>query len=155
MDFKLVQTNVIIENAVNLLKLFETNKKINYQINLDPNLPRVLGSEVTLEQSLVNIFRNAIDAVPPDGGDLKITSRIDRQFKDFINIVISDNGRGIPPENLDHVVDPFFSTKDSGHNGLGLSVSYGIISNHHGSIEMASTPEKGTTINILLPIARV
>ena len=154
-DFKLIQANVIIENALNLLMMFEADKTINYQVDLDENLPRILGSEVTLEQSLVNILRNAMDAVPEKDGILIITSGIDHQFKDFIKISISDNGRGIAPENLEQIVDPFFSTKDGNHNGLGLSVSYGIISNHQGSIEISSTPETGTAINILLPIARV
>ena len=154
-DFKLIQANVIIEDAINLLKLFELDKAIDYHVHLDQNLPRILGSEVTLEQSLVNILRNAIEAAPESGGDLTVTSGIDEQFKDFISIVILDNGKGIAPENLNSVVDPFYSTKNGNHNGLGLSVSYGIISNHNGSIEISSSPGNGTKINILLPIAKV
>ena len=153
-DFKLIQVNAVIENAVNLLKLFEIEKKVVYNINLDDQLPRILGSEVTLEQGLVNILRNAFESAPEKGGEVAITSKIDEQFKDFITISIADNGSGIAPEYLEFVIDPFFSTKkDGNHNGLGLSVAYGIVSNHHGSIEISSTPQKGTTVNILLPIA--
>jgi len=154
-DFKLIQTNVIIENALNLLQLFENQKKIRYHADLADDLPRILGSEVTLEQGLVNILKNAIEALPEEGGDVTISSGIDAQFKDFISITISDNGPGIAQENLEQIVDPFFTTKDSSHNGLGLSVSFGIISNHHGSIEISSMVGKGTTVSILLPIAHI
>jgi len=155
MDFKLVQANVIIENALNLLQLFENQKQIHYHVDLDSSLPRILGSEVTLEQGLVNILKNAIEAMPGKGGDLTITSNIDEQFKDFISITIKDNGCGIARENMGSIVDPFFTTKGGDHHGLGLSVSYGIISNHKGSIEISGVPGKGTAVTILLPIAKV
>lgn len=155
LDFKLIQVNDVIENAVNLLQLLENNRTIHYHVALDGSLPRILGSEVTLEQGLVNILKNAIEAMPDEGGDLSITSRVDEHFQDFIAVSIRDNGHGIAPENMDYIVDPFFTTKDSDHNGLGLSVSYGIFSNHNGSIEIASTPGEGTSVTILLPIANV
>ncbi len=152
-DFKLISVNKVIENTVNLLNLLNQQKKIQYTLNLDEQVPRILGSEVTLEQAVVNICRNALESMP-DSGTLSITTKVDDQFRDFVNISISDDGVGIPTEQLELVFDPFYTTKDGTHTGLGLSVCYGIISNHNGSIEIFSEMESGTTIQILLPIAK-
>jgi len=153
-DFKLINANKVIENTVNLLNLLNQQKEIHYKLQLEKKLPPILGSEVTLEQAVVNVCRNAIESMPR-GGSLSITTKVDEQFHDFINISISDDGVGIPAEKLELVFDPFYTTKDDNHTGLGLSVCYGIISNHNGSIEIFSELESGTTIQILLPIAKL
>ncbi len=153
-DFKLININKVIENTVNLLNLLNQQKEIHYTLHLDDHVPRILGSEVTLEQAIVNVCRNAIESVP-NSGTLAITTKVDDQFRDFVNISISDDGVGIATEQLELVFDPFYTTKDGTHTGLGLSVCYGIISNHNGSIEIFSEIESGTTIQILLPIAKL
>jgi len=153
-EFKLVQINTIIEHSVNLIKLVNFNKKVDVDLRLQKDLPRILGSEVTLEQCLVNVLKNAAESID-ENPKITITSRIDKEFSDFINLSIADNGVGIPPEQLELVFDPFFTTKDKSHNGLGLSVCYGIISNHGGSIEIYSKEGKGTIVQIILPIAKL
>ena len=153
-DFKLIQINHVIENALNLLKLIFTNKKISYHVDLDEQLPRIMGNEVTLEQAFVNLCRNAVEAMP-DGGVLSIVSQKDEQFKDFITVTIADQGLGIAPDLLDSVFDPFFTTKADGHKGLGLTVCYGIISNHNGNIEVTSREGGGIMFQIVLPIAKI
>jgi len=98
----------------------------------------------------MNIFLNAIQAIPEQGGTLSIRARAD---KERVYIEIEDNGEGIPEDVLEHVFDPFFTTKKTGDGtGLGLSISYGIIQKHHGEISYKSTLNKGTTCYIQLPI---
>lgn len=101
-----------------------------------------------IEQVLVNLITNAVQAMP-DGGQLHVSLA---QKGGMVSIAVQDTGTGIPAENINRIFDPFFTTKPEGEGtGLGLSVGYGIISNHHGRIEVESTPGEGTTFTILLP----
>jgi signal transduction histidine kinase len=101
-----------------------------------------------IEQVLVNLINNAVQAMP-EGGSL----RVSLVHADGVSAIsVQDTGIGIPPENLSRIFDPFFTTKPEGEGtGLGLSVSYGIISNHSGRIEVESVPGEGTTFTLLLP----
>jgi len=102
-----------------------------------------------IEQVMVNLVTNAIQAMT-DGGELRVTMR---QSEGAVAIAIHDTGTGIPPENLSRIFDPFFTTKPEGEGtGLGLSVSYGIITKHSGRIEVESEVGEGTTFTILLPV---
>ena len=101
-----------------------------------------------LLQVFVNLILNAIAAMP-EGGDLWIKTG---QENGRVSVAIRDNGCGIPEENIDRIFDPFFSTKDPGQGtGLGLSVSYGIIYDHGGKIEVESEKGMGSEFTILLP----
>ena len=101
-----------------------------------------------IEQVLINLIQNAIQAMPT-GGTLYVSLR---ETVDAVTIAVQDTGIGIPSENLRRIFDPFFTTKPEGEGtGLGLSVSYGIISRHHGHIEVSSTVGQGTTFIITLP----
>lgn len=101
-----------------------------------------------IEQVVINMIHNAAQAMP-NKGTLRVTlSRSDN----FARLSIQDTGCGIPPENLKRIFDPFFTTKPEGEGtGLGLSVSYGIIANHHGRINVESEVGRGTTFTIMLP----
>lgn len=105
-----------------------------------------------IEQVVINIIHNAVQAMP-DNGILRIALRqVDRTAQ----IVIADTGKGIAPEHLSRIFDPFFTTKAEGEGtGLGLSVSYGIIKNHQGRIDVQSEVGKGTTFTIVLPITEL
>ncbi|RPI00971.1 MAG: hypothetical protein EHM72_07730 [Calditrichaeota bacterium] len=153
-DFKLVSLNRVIDHAVHLIRLIDSRKEISIVLELDENLPRILGNEVTLEQALVNLCRNAVEAMP-EGGTLTINSNLDKQFKDFASVSVHNTGANIPEEHLEMVFDPFFTTKNQDHKGLGLTVCYGIIANHGGSIELSSKEGLGTTVQIILPIAKL
>jgi signal transduction histidine kinase len=98
---------------------------------------------------LVNLVTNAVQATPA-GGRIVISSRPGKN-NEAVKISVADTGKGIPPEFLPHIFDPFFSTKGEGGTGLGLSVSYGIIKNHHGEIRVESKVGVGTTFTIVLP----
>jgi signal transduction histidine kinase len=101
-----------------------------------------------IEQVLVNLVNNAIQAMPAGG---KLWVRL-AQSDGMVALDVKDTGIGIPPENLGKIFDPFFTTKPEGEGtGLGLSVSYGIISNHDGRIVVESTQGEGTTFTVFLP----
>ncbi|MBN2410743.1 hypothetical protein JXQ31_03555 [candidate division KSB1 bacterium] len=152
-SFRILDINDIVEKSIELSRLLLSRRNIEYKISLDPEIPPVLGSEITLEQCIINIIRNALEAMP-SCGIFSITTTVDKLSSDYINIILKDTGVGIEEEYIEQVFDPFFKTKDENHSGLGLSISYGIIANHNGSIEISSKPNSGTTVLILLPIAQ-
>ena len=109
---------------------------------------------VRIEQVLVNLFNNAIEAMP-GGGVLTVSTTLetDQTDEDWVVVRIRDTGTGIEDEHLSHLFDPFFTTKEVGEGtGLGLSVSYGLIQEHKGRIEVSSQPGKGSEFQIYLPI---
>jgi signal transduction histidine kinase len=119
--------------------------------NLEGDLPAVLGSTNRLQQVFLNLFLNAKDAMP-SGGMLEVRSAANNGS---VEIEVADTGMGIQRENLARVFDPFFTTKATGRGtGLGLSVSYGIIKEHAGKIEVRSTPGKGTSFRLEFPAVR-
>lgn len=114
-------------------------------------LPPVLGDKQKLQQVFLNLFMNAIH-VMPEGG-LIFLETIEEDPAGYIRININDTGSGIEPENIEHIFDPFYTTKEVGKGtGLGLSIVYGIIKKHGGYIEVKSKMNIGTTFSIILPI---
>lgn len=142
--------NEVIEKTLLLLRsqLIVHNVEVNKDLNR--NLPRIMIDINKIEQVFTNIILNALEAMP-DGGELLISSQIvlDNQF---VEIIFQDNGCGIPKENISKIFDPFFTTKGTTGTGLGLSVSYGIVQQHGGTITVQSEVGKGTIITIQLPI---
>ena len=103
---------------------------------------------------LANVVLNAIQAMP-NGGTVRLSCRPAPDDPSMALITVRDEGTGIAPGNLPHIFDPFFTTKAVGEGtGLGLSVSYGIIEDHGGTIAVESELGKGTTFTIRLPAAR-
>lgn len=123
--------------------------------NLADSLPKVMGNSNQLQQVFTNIILNAVQAMP-QGGELRVsTEMIDEKTQKMIQIAFSDTGCGIPKENLDKVFEPFFTDKKVGQGtGLGLSVSYGIVKDHGGNIEVESTEGKGATFTVILPLRK-
>lgn len=115
-----------------------------------PDAPVMLTYDAQqVEQVLINLIHNAVQAMPKNG---LLSIRL-RQVEAIAYIDVQDTGCGIEPEHLKRIFDPFFTTKPEGEGtGLGLSVSYGIIANHHGKINVESVVGKGTTFTIELPI---
>lgn len=101
-----------------------------------------------LRQVFLNLGTNAIEAMP-GGGELTVETRL---HGGAVSIVFRDTGSGIPPKHLREIFYPFFTTKDTG-TGLGLSIAYRIMEEHHGTINVASAPGKGTTFEVVLPAA--
>jgi signal transduction histidine kinase len=96
---------------------------------------------------LINLFKNALEAMP-EGGDLTVSAEV--QDDDLV-LKITDTGHGIPPEQLQHLFTPFFTTKEGG-TGLGLTICRGLITQHQGEITIESAVDRGTTCTIRLPI---
>lgn len=109
--------------------------RVALELDLDPDLPQVVGDREKLGQVWINLLNNARDAMPGGGTVLART----RRAGDMVEVSVADGGTGISPEHIGKIFDPFFSTKGVGEGtGLGLSVSFGIVQNHGGSIEVAS-----------------
>jgi len=124
---------------------------IHLELNLNPDLPHVKVDQNQIKQALLALYVNAVEAME-NGGILNIKTDYSRPAQN-VEIRISDNGHGIPREIVDNIFEPFFTTKNAVKGfGLGLSVVYGIITNHRGTIEVSSEVNKGTSFHIKLPI---
>jgi len=151
-----IEINKVIDAALPLVENQINLENIYLEKNLDPQQPIALGDFDKIQQVLINIILNAIQAMP-EGGTLTITTsteqsvRIGDSYKNAVRIDIMDTGGGIPKENLKKLFTPFFTTKAKGKGvGLGLSVVHGIIGKHNGKIEVESAPGVGTTFSIYL-----
>lgn len=148
-EFKDVDINRVVEESLGLLEHQFRKKQVRIERNLAPELPVVWGNEGRLMQVFINILLNSWDAVAPQGRITVGTALEDGS----VLIRIEDDGQGIPPEFIQKIYDPFFTTKEIGKGtGLGLSVSYGIIQEHAGRIFVESQPGSGTVFTIRLPV---
>ena len=146
-----VDINDVIRSVVLLCQHRMQLQNIALDKKLDPNLPEITGDYNQIQQCVMNLIFNAMEAMP-DGGKLIIRTSPDRQ-KRMVHIEISDTGCGIPEENLSIIFEPFFSTKEEGKGvGLGLSVVYGIIREHQGTIFVDSEVGSGSTFHIRFPV---
>lgn len=139
--------------AAEALQLFEPHlrgRKIELRRAIDAPLPPVVGNRGRLQQVLMNLLINAADAMPEGGVlTLRVAAASGR-----VRILVEDTGVGIAPEHLEKIYDPFFTTKPRGQGtGLGLSVSYGIVKEHSGTLTAESAPGDGSRFVISLPIA--
>jgi signal transduction histidine kinase/tetratricopeptide (TPR) repeat protein len=147
-DFDLANINKVIEGVLLLLKNKYKNH-IKIVKNLDPDLPNIVCKYGKMNQVIMNLVSNAIDAIKEDGV-IEISTQISGPF---CYISVKDNGGGISEEVLPNIFDPFFTTKDVGKGtGLGLSISYAIIEEHNGKIEVKSKQGEGTEFTIILPV---
>jgi C4-dicarboxylate-specific signal transduction histidine kinase len=145
---ELVQVDTVIQGLEYLLAQGLHEKQIALKVIREAGLPRVLISSDQLKQVILNMVRNAEDAMP-QGGELVIRTA---QQGRFVELSIADTGCGIPAEHREHIFDPFFTTKRRGRGvGLGLSVSYGIITAANGRVEVESEVGKGTMFLVSLP----
>jgi PAS domain S-box-containing protein len=155
MKMKPVDVNRLIERTLLLNASLLVIANVKSKARLEPELPEIVGNEDQLQQVFMNLISNAVQAMESgDGGVLKITTRRSPRGNG-IRIKIRDTGVGIPPENMSKLFEPFFTTKKKGKGvGLGLSVAYGIIQEHGGSIYVSSRIAKGSTFRIDLPAVR-
>jgi signal transduction histidine kinase len=142
--------NRIVGSVIGLVQKQFSFKNISIEQNLDPDLPLVRLDRDQIQQVVVNILINAMEAIQRDG-KIWIDTAYDRE-KRIIELKISDSGHGIPEDVRLKLFDPFFTTKEGG-TGLGLSISHGIIERHGGSISCESQGDNGTTFTIELPAA--
>ena len=140
----------IIVEALNLVEPGVKSSNISIVKELAPNLPRIHGDKGKLEQVLVNLVKNAIDAMPQGG---VVTVRGVRVGEKNVALSVCDTGTGMPPDVQAKIFEPFFTTKEVGKGtGLGLSIAYGIVAEHGGELSVSSVPGHGTEFHMLLPI---
>ena len=144
--------NQVIESALRLVAHPFSLAKVQLEPDLEKELPWIAGSRNRLQSVFLNLFTNA-QAAMPEGGTLLVKTRT-RRKEGQLEVVVADTGIGIPAENLPRIFDPFFTTKPEGHGtGLGLSVSYGIVQEHGGTIAVESTVGRGTKFTLRFPAA--
>src|SRR5208283_3648915 len=143
--------NLVIDRCIRLVQHQLTLKNIELHLNLAPDLPNVRCDPGQIEQVILALVMNAIDALP-NGGNLTLNShRVPGTGN--IQIEVRDDGVGMPPDVLANMFEPFFTTKEHGRGlGLGLAISRNIVDRHAGKIEVASEPGRGTCFTITLPL---
>ncbi len=142
--------NRLVENVLALSSKRLEHGRVQVRLQLQPDLPRITAVADQLTQVCLNLIINAVEAMP-EGGTLTIGSV---QRDGWIAIEVQDTGAGLTPDEAARIFEPFYTTKASG-TGLGLAVSYGIIQQHGGRIEVNSTPGQGTRFTVLLPFKPV
>jgi two-component system NtrC family sensor kinase len=146
-----VDVNRVVEETLSLVAHPLKTSQIQIVKQLGEPLPAVRGSANKLQQVFLNLFLNARDAMP-SGGMLEVRTAA---HNGSVEIEVADTGAGIPREHIHRIFDPFFTTKGVGRGtGLGLSVTYGIIKEHSGKIDVRSTPGKGTSFHVEFPAVR-
>jgi PAS domain S-box-containing protein len=170
LDLKLENINIIIEKALDLVKANIKFENIAVILQLDRSIPPVFVDKSRIEQVLVNLFLNAVQALPAKGGKISVrsygkilnseyikgsddTKSYFKKGQKVVVIEIADTGLGMPAEIFKKIFNPFVTTKDTGGgSGMGLYVSKNIIDMHEGSIEIESEEDKGTKATILFSV---
>ncbi|MBF0272921.1 MAG: CHASE domain-containing protein [Magnetococcales bacterium] len=151
-----------LDDIIDIHKLFQAIRSIldvkirhythHFNCDIPENLPRIKGNFQQLEQVFVNIIMNALESLPTQDQKVHISATQNLQ-KNCLEIRIMDQGKGISAEDSEHILEPFFTTKEkSGGTGLGLSISHSIIEHHHGELTIVSHPEEGTTVTVSIPV---
>jgi signal transduction histidine kinase len=147
-----VDVNACIERAVQCVEHRLPDAELTLNLNLSLNLPRIHGSASALEEVVLNLLTNAIDACPRNG-QIYIISALSGGREKALQVFVADTGGGIRPEDLEQVFEPFFTTKGPGAGtGLGLFIAHEIVREHCGTIEVETELGKGTTFVINLPV---
>ena len=154
MTLKPIDVNCVIRSGLAVAGERIASKGITVECQLSGKLSAVMGDRVKLETVILNLINNAIDAVQPLGkqGRIEVQSHVSHEAEgETVVMTVRDNGHGIPPEAIDHVCEPFFTTKSEGEgNGLGLFLTCGIIAEHRGRIEIYND-EAGAVFTVYLP----
>jgi two-component system NtrC family sensor kinase len=153
-DKTLCSVNNLLRRCVSLVERQTIFHNIEIVMNLDESDPLVVIDPSQVERVFLNLIINAADAMENSGTLTLVTGR-DPAMK-CVEIKVRDTGHGITEENMEKIFDPFFTTKETGHGvGLGLAISFGIVNEHNGSINVESEPGKGTTFTVSFPLGRM
>ncbi|MGW8162075.1 MAG: sensor histidine kinase, partial [Desulfobulbales bacterium] len=148
-EYEEIQVNEVIGEVLSFLENSMVHNRIHVEQHLQASLPPIISDQMQLQQIFLNIINNGIDAVGMDGKVTIITKKVAKG----VQIIIEDNGPGIPDHILAHIFEPFFTTKQTGEGtGLGLSITYGLIKKLGGDIDVRSTVGKGAAFTIYLPL---
>jgi two-component system nitrogen regulation sensor histidine kinase GlnL len=156
-----VNLHKVLAHIVFLEQQATEGKNITFQRHLDPSIPPILADEGRITQLFLNLVKNAVEAVG-DSGIIEISSRIVSEYSmtqkgerrsRMVAIEVADNGTGIPPEAIENLFTPFYTTKEKG-TGLGLAICQKIVAEHRGMIRVDSDNGRGTTFTIMLPLVQ-
>jgi two-component system NtrC family sensor kinase len=145
--------NALVSDTLGLVRHLLGSNGVQVRTTLDDSIPWGFVDRDQIKQVLLNLFHNALHAMP-SGGEITITTSCRQKYgRDWITVTITDNGVGIPPDNMERIFEPFFTTRSGeGGTGLGLSVTYGIVTSHGGRIEAESAPGEGASFTVWLPV---
>ena len=150
MNVSEVDVNSLVRICIKLVDHKLELGNISTDLELDSDLPRVRGDAGHIEQLLLALIMNAVEAMPGEG-NLRITTS--KEGSGSVRITVEDDGVGIEPSLLPRLFDPFVTTKEDGKGvGLGLAISRSIVERHHGRIQVQSEPGRGTAFTITLPV---
>ncbi|NVL90475.1 MAG: hypothetical protein HWN69_05690 [Desulfobacterales bacterium] len=152
---KPMDITAILKESLSLLKYRFIKNQIKIEKNLQPDLPKLQIDDTQIVQVFTNLALNALDAMEK-GDTLRITTSYHlgepARTQPYVEILFEDTGHGIAPESMEHVFEPFYTTKQKSRGtGLGLFISYGIVEKHGGTMDVASMPDEGTQFKICLP----
>jgi signal transduction histidine kinase len=149
-----VDVNGLVRDTAELVRPGLAGARLTLDVRIEPGLPAVLGQRDQLQQVILNLLTNAIDATPPDGR-VEMTTRT-RPGQDEVEIAIADTGPGVSAADRKHIFEPFFSTKEAGHGtGLGLFITAEIVREHKGRIDLDGDEGRGATFRVCLPALRI
>ena len=143
--------NLVVSNLVEFERETLRKKGVEVELELDDDLPEVLIDDAQIRQALLNLVRNAAEALEEHEGRGVITVTTAAQSGDSVEVEVADDGPGIPQELADKLFDPFVSTKERG-TGLGLAMTHQIVREHGGLMSVDSAPGAGTRFRLKLPI---
>jgi two-component system NtrC family sensor kinase len=144
-----VDLNEIVDEVIGLTSQKTRYANVRVETELSPDLPSVRASPSELQQVLLNLVNNAIDAIERPGGTVTVSTKT---VEEDVVLEVQDTGKGIPEANLGRIFDPFFTTKPVGRGtGLGLPICYGIVEKMGGRITVESEIEQGTTFAVFIP----
>ncbi len=136
-----------LQEIMGLMERQATLRNVTIALKADSSLPPVYADPIEIEQVIVNLINNALDAMP-EGGEIRISAKFG---SGRVTVEVADTGTGIPAEDIDRVLEPFYTTKPPGKGtGLGLSVCYGIVRSWGGEMEISSQVGKGTIVRLIL-----
>jgi two-component system NtrC family sensor kinase len=150
LDFIPTDLNATIQDALALLRHEFNTRSVTINVDTATDLPQIIASPEHLQGVWINLLVNAIDSMEDGHGAINITTRlVDKEIK----IIFEDNGKGIPINRLNHIFEPFYTTKSPGKGtGLGLSICHNTIKQHGGYIQVESQEGSGTRFIIYLPV---
>jgi len=144
-----ISVNRVVQFAVSMLEREIKKRTEHFELKLEKDLPDIMGYEEQLEQVLINLIHNALQALPDTNAKVTVSTR---RVNDIIEVSVSDEGEGIPESRRSRIFEPFYTTKQqNGGTGLGLYISYGIVTEHGGQMEVDSQPGRGTTMTMRFP----
>lgn len=148
-EAQLTDVNQLVRESLGMVQYGKKARDVHFHLNLAPLLPKISVVQDQLIQVFINIFMNAVDAMEGEEGHVIVTTL---KENGYLKVIFEDTGKGIAPRDLGKVFDPFYTTKKPGEGtGLGLWVSYGIIKNFGGDIQVKSELGKGSTFTVILP----